>query len=53
MPQVNGNVTRLDELMGDMMDELIKRNLHKCIDIIITSDHGQYIDIFDLNVNML
>lgn len=37
---VKSNLTRVDELLENLMDGLIQENLHECVNIILVSDHG-------------
>ncbi|KAM4521936.1 ectonucleotide pyrophosphatase/phosphodiesterase family member 1 [Odontesthes bonariensis] len=38
--QVIDSLEKVDRILGRMMDGLVARNLHKCVNIIIISDHG-------------
>ena len=38
--QVTEALHKMDDLIGDLMDGLYRLNMHKCLNIIITSDHG-------------
>ncbi|KAI8381444.1 alkaline-phosphatase-like protein [Radiomyces spectabilis] len=39
-PQMNRNLTQVDEAISHLMDGLKKRNLDALVDIVIVSDHG-------------
>ncbi|XP_072219029.1 ectonucleotide pyrophosphatase/phosphodiesterase family member 1 [Leuresthes tenuis] len=38
--QVVDSLEKVDRILGRMMDGLVARNLHQCVNIIIISDHG-------------
>ena len=39
--QVTEALHKIDDVIGELMDGLYRLNMHKCLNIIITSDHGK------------
>ena len=39
--KVDNNITRVDGIIGMLMDGITNRRLEHCINIIVTSDHGR------------
>lgn len=39
--QVGNALTSIDAFMGQLMDGMKERNLEKCVNLIIVSDHGK------------
>lgn len=39
--QVNGNLTYMDNILGQLMDGLVEKNLDKCLNVIVVADHGK------------
>ena len=39
--KVNSNLTRVDGIIGMLMDGITKRGLEHCINVVVVSDHGR------------
>ena len=53
--QVNSNLTRVDTLIGLLMDKLAEKGLRDCVNLIVLADHGQhaYTDCTDSLVGLI
>ena len=41
LSQVNQSITMVDNTLGLLLDGLKERNISDCVNLIITSDHGE------------
>lgn len=44
MSQVIEALLNVDKMMGLLMEGLKQRQLHKCVNVILLSDHGEHCD---------
>jgi len=43
MSQVDQSITMVDRTLGQLLDGLKEQNILDCVNIIITSDHGEVV----------
>jgi len=48
LSQVNQSITMVDKSLGQLLDGLKDRNILDCVNVIITSDHGEVVMVMSL-----